>query len=155
MKQRARDNLSRPASSLIEPRFFAALLMAFFTSAAWGDAGLSERLKQWELVGRWSNDCSPDAEPHGTVYYEIQADGEAVIDNGQSLTNLRIERVDPDGHLTLRTIEPSGEGERVLTLRKSGDTLRPISGKEPNDYTQQGGKFVASLKETTPLRRCN
>jgi hypothetical protein len=125
------------------------------TSSALADTDLPELVKKWGLVGKWSTDCSPEASPHGIVAYEIEPDGRAIVDNGQSLTDLRIAMINPNGDLILHTIQASGGEIRVLMLRRVGDTLRPIiNGKERNDYTSRDGKFVASLKETSPLRRC-
>jgi hypothetical protein len=125
------------------------------TSTAIAGTDLSELVQKWGLVGKWSTDCSPEATPHGVVAYEIEPDGRAIVDSGASLIEMRIEMINSDGDLILYTIEASGAEKRILVLRRSGDTLRPtIDGKERNDYTIRDGKFVASLKETSPLRRC-
>jgi hypothetical protein len=131
-------------------------LAVIFTSAAFADTHLPELLKKWGLVGKWSTDCSPEATPHGVVAYEIEPEGRAIIDNGQNVTEMWIAMINSDGDLILHSIQASGGETKVLMLRRSGDTLRPIiNGKERNDYTIRDGKFVASLKETSPLRRCN
>ena len=125
------------------------------SATAFADTDLPQLVKKWGLVGKWSTDCSPGANPHGIVAYEIEPGGRVIIDNGQSLTEVRIAMINSDGDLILHTIPASGEEIRVLTLRRSGDTLRPIvDGNERNDYTIRDGKFVASLKESSPLRRC-
>jgi hypothetical protein len=126
------------------------------TSAAIAETDLSELIQKWGLVGKWSTDCSPEAAPHGVVAYEIEPDGRATIDSGASLIEMRIAMINSDGDLTLHTIAPSGGETRVLMLLRSGDSLQPITiGRERNDYTVRNGKFVASFKETSPLRRCN
>ena len=123
--------------------------------AAFAGTDLPALVEKWGLAGKWSTDCSPEATPRGIVAYGIEPDGRVIIDNGQSLTEVRIAMINSDGDLTLQTIPASGEEIRVLVLRRSGDTLRPIiSGNERSDYAIRDGKFVASLKEASPLRRC-
>jgi hypothetical protein len=119
------------------------------------EASLSGLIAKWKLAGRWSTDCSPEATPGSVVEYEIDADGLASISNGQSVTEMRISSINADGDLTLKTMQVGHEQTRVLTLRRIDDTLRPnISRPERFDYTVRNGKFVASLKETAPLRHC-
>jgi hypothetical protein len=122
---------------------------------ALADDDLSELIKSWDLVGRWSTDCTPGTTSRGVVAYEFEPDGRAIIDNGQNLTELKIARINAEGDLTLHT-NPTGGGEiRILLLRRTGDALRPsTSGDEQNDYSMREGKFVASLKETSLIRRC-
>jgi hypothetical protein len=123
--------------------------------AAFAGTDLPALVEKWGLVGKWSTDCSPGANPHNIVAYDIEPDGRAIIDNGQSLIEVRIAMINSNGDLILHTIPARGGEIRVLMLRRSGDTLRPIAnGNERNDYTIRDGKFVASLKETSPLRRC-
>jgi hypothetical protein len=119
------------------------------------EATLSDLIEKWKLVGRWSTDCSPEAAPSSVVRYEIDASGLATIDNGQSVTELRIASINENGDLTLKTKQVGNEDARVLTLRRVEDTLRPnISRPERLDFTVRNEKFVASLKETAPLQHC-
>lgn len=119
------------------------------------EANLADLVAKWKLVGRWSTDCSPEARPSGVVEYEIDPSGLASIDNGQSVTRMRISSISADGDLTLKTVQEGNEEAKVLTLRRVEDTLRPsISRPERLDFTVRNDKFVASLKETAPLRHC-
>jgi hypothetical protein len=121
----------------------------------YSEANVSDLVTKWKLVGRWSTDCSPEAKPSSVVEYEIDPSGLASIDNGQIVTRMRISSINADGDLTLRTVQEGNEEVKVLILRRVEDTLRPsISRPEPLDFTVRNGKFVASLRETAPLRHC-
>ena len=120
-------------------------------------SAIPETLKEMKLIGKWSTDCSSDASPHINVFYEIAPDGRVTIDNGLSITVLNATSMSPEGDLILQTDSFGGEKIiRILTLRRSGDTLRPIANpSEPNDYLTSKGKFIASLKDSSLLRRCD
>ena len=126
----------------------AAIFTLVLASAAFADADLPKLVHKWGLVGKWSTDCSPAATPHAVVAYEIEPDGRTTIDSGLRLIEMRIANIKPDGDLVLHTTS-SGQIS-VLMLRRSGDTLRPVI----DDYSVREGKFVASLRETSPLRQC-
>ena len=133
--------------------FFSAFVLAPLAVA---ETGLPELVHRWGLVGKWSTNCSAaKAEPHLVTSYEINPHGEVIIDNGHQLTEMRILRIDPTGDLVLQTIEATSADRRVLILRRSENTLQPVlNSKQDNDITIRNGKFVASLRETSAISRC-
>lgn len=121
-----------------------------------GTDDLAARVEKSGLIGRWATDCSPEA-TRGLVTYDIEPDGRVIIDNGQgqSLIEMQFAEINADGDLILHTLPASGGETRILRLHRSGDALRPvINGNDKNDVAVRDGKFVASVREAAPLRRC-
>jgi hypothetical protein len=134
----------------------AILSLAFiFSSTALAESDLRDLIRNWGLVGRWATDCALEAIPHGVVSYEIEPDGRTIIDSGPTIVELKIVKITMDGDLVLQTIATNAADEKVLMLRRTDAALRPVvDGTNLNSLTHRNGKFVASLRETSPLKRC-